>query len=37
MARGVIMHTRDGKIAEVWVHVEDQYALDRFLNSLADS
>jgi ketosteroid isomerase-like protein len=33
----VIMHTRDGKISEAWIHVDDQYALDGFLNSLAGS
>lgn len=31
--RGVaVMHVRDGKIAETWVHVDDQDALDRFLS-----
>jgi ketosteroid isomerase-like protein len=31
----VVMHTRDGKISEAWIHIGDQYALDDFLNSLA--
>lgn len=31
--RGVaVMHLRDGKIAEAWVHIDDQYALDEFLS-----
>jgi len=31
--RGVaVMHVRDGKISEVWVHIDDQYALDAFLS-----
>ena len=29
------MHVRDGKFSEAWLHVDDQYALDDFLNSLA--
>lgn len=29
------MHTRDGKISEVWIHIGDQYALDESLSSLA--
>ena len=29
-----VMHVRDGKFSEVWLHVDDQYALDAFLNSL---
>ena len=29
-----VMHVRDGKFSEVWLHVDDQYALDDFLNSL---
>lgn len=31
----VVMHARDGKIAEAWATIEDQYALDEFLNSIA--
>jgi ketosteroid isomerase-like protein len=31
-----VMHVRDGKFSEVWLHVDDQYALDNFLNSLVD-
>lgn len=27
----VVMHIRDGKIAESWVHIDDQYGLDEFL------
>jgi ketosteroid isomerase-like protein len=30
-----IMHVRDGQFSEAWVQVDDQYALDGFLNSLA--
>jgi ketosteroid isomerase-like protein len=30
----VVMHVRDGKFSEAWIHVDDQYALDAFLNSL---
>ena len=33
----VIMHTRGGKISDAWIHVDDQYALDDFLNSLGTS
>jgi len=29
-----VMHVRDGKFCEAWLHVDDQYALDDFLNSL---
>jgi ketosteroid isomerase-like protein len=29
-----VMHVRDGKFSEVRLHVDDQYALDDFLNSL---
>jgi len=32
----IVMHTRDGKISEAWIHIGDQYALDEFLNSLAE-
>jgi ketosteroid isomerase-like protein len=31
----IVMHVRDGKFSEVWLHIDDQYALDEFLNSLA--
>jgi ketosteroid isomerase-like protein len=31
-----VLHVRDGKFSECWIHVDDQYALDEFLNSLAD-
>ena len=31
-----VMHVIDGKFSEVWLHVDDQYALDDFLNSLAN-
>lgn len=31
-----VLHVRDGKFSECWIHVDDQYALDDFLNSLAD-
>lgn len=30
-----VMHVREGKFSEAWLHVDDQYALDEFLNSLA--
>lgn len=33
----VAMHVRDGRIAEAWIQIQDQYALDGFLNSLAES
>jgi|SRR3990172_597686 len=33
----IVMHTRDGKISEAWIHIGDQYGLDEFLNSLAGS
>jgi uncharacterized protein len=29
-----VMHVRDGKFSEAWLHVDDQYGLDDFLNSL---
>jgi hypothetical protein len=29
-----VLHVRDGKFSECWIHVDDQYALDEFLNSL---
>ncbi|MDQ3955826.1 MAG: nuclear transport factor 2 family protein [Actinomycetota bacterium] len=29
-----VIHVRNGKFSEVWLHVDDQYALDDFLNSL---
>jgi uncharacterized protein len=28
----LVAHVRDGKIAEVWEHVEDQYAFDEFFS-----
>jgi hypothetical protein len=28
------MHVRGGKFSEVWLHIDDQYGLDEFLNSL---
>jgi ketosteroid isomerase-like protein len=31
-----VLHVRDGKFSECWLHVDDQYALDEFLNSLVD-
>jgi ketosteroid isomerase-like protein len=31
----IVMHPRDGKIAEAWIHIAEQDALDAFLNSLA--
>ena len=31
-----VMHVRDSKFSEVWVHVDDQYSLDNFLNSLVE-
>jgi hypothetical protein len=31
-----VMHVRDGQFSEAWVHFDDQYALDGFLNALAD-
>jgi hypothetical protein len=31
----VVLHVRDGKFSECWIHVDDQYALDEFLDSLA--
>lgn len=33
----VAMHVRDGKISEAWVQIQDQYALDAFLNALAEA
>ena len=30
----IVMHPRDGKIGEVWIHIDKQDDLDRFLNSL---
>jgi ketosteroid isomerase-like protein len=29
-----VLHVRDGRFSECWIHVDDQYALDDFLNSL---
>jgi ketosteroid isomerase-like protein len=31
----VVLHIRDGQMSEGWISVDDQYALDDFLNSLA--
>jgi hypothetical protein len=31
------MHVRDGKISEAWIHIDDLYALDDFLNLLTDA
>ncbi len=31
-----VMHVRDGQFSEIWLHVDDQYALDDFLNSLVE-
>jgi ketosteroid isomerase-like protein len=28
------MHVQDGQFSEIWLYVDDQYALDDFLNSL---
>jgi uncharacterized protein len=28
----VVMHVRDGKIAETWVHIDDLHGLDEFLS-----
>lgn len=34
--RGIVLaHVRDGKFSEMWVTIEDLYALDDFLNSLS--
>jgi uncharacterized protein len=30
-----ILHVRDEQFSECWIHVDDQYGLDGFLNSLA--
>ena len=30
----IVIHPRDGKIAEVWIHIDKQDELDEFLNSL---
>ena len=30
-----VLHVRDSRFSECWIHVDDQYALDEFLNSLA--
>lgn len=30
----IVLHVRDRQFADAWIHVEDQYALDDFLNSL---
>ena len=31
-----VLHVRDGRFSECWIHVDDQYALDDFLNSLSE-
>jgi ketosteroid isomerase-like protein len=31
-----VLHVRDGRFSECWIHVDDQYALDGFLNSLVE-
>jgi len=31
-----VMHVVDGRFSEIWLHVDDQYALDDFLNSLVE-
>jgi hypothetical protein len=31
-----VLHVREGRFCECWLHVDDQYSLDEFLNSLAD-
>jgi ketosteroid isomerase-like protein len=31
-----VLRVREGKFFECWIHVDDQYALDDFLNSLVD-
>jgi ketosteroid isomerase-like protein len=31
----VVSHVRDGRFSEVWIQIQDQHALDAFLNSLA--
>jgi ketosteroid isomerase-like protein len=31
-----VLRVRDARFSECWIHVDDQYALDDFLNSLAD-
>lgn len=30
-----VLHVREDRFFECWIHVDDQYALDEFLNSLA--
>lgn len=30
-----VLRVRDGRFSECWIHVDDQYALDDYLNSLA--
>ena len=32
----IVMHVTDGQFAEAWFHFADQYALDDYLNSLAN-
>lgn len=31
-----VLRVRDGRFSECWIHVDDQYRLDDFLNSLAE-
>lgn len=31
-----VMNVRNGQFSEAWAHFDDQYALDSFLNALAD-
>jgi ketosteroid isomerase-like protein len=31
-----VMHVQDGKFSEIWLHVDDQHALDDYLNSLVE-
>jgi ketosteroid isomerase-like protein len=31
----VVLHVRDGRFSEAWISVDDQHALDEFLNSLS--
>jgi uncharacterized protein len=31
-----VLRVREGRFSECWIHVDDQYALDAFLNSLAE-
>jgi len=31
-----VLHVRDRRFSECWIHVDDQYALDEFLNGLEE-